>query len=250
MIKNEPLFVAPLKGLESESAILPLDFCDIPKNSPPVANISHYFAETEALGEDPRSAPGRQKFNDALLKKTNLKFLVSKYGEDRSAMLKGTDILDEKRFLHLGYDIFSQDLESVYSPCDGTIVMGGRDHGDHSFGNFIIIQPNSSGKLLSEDIYIFLGHLSSNLLPTGVVVRKGQLIGSIGDFSENENGGWSRHLHLQLFTDVPSSPKDLIGYSSSDRFDSMKKKYPNPSTLFPFLDELPLVSDVLLRQER
>jgi murein DD-endopeptidase MepM/ murein hydrolase activator NlpD len=144
-------------------------------------------------------------------------------------MLAGSSIADEGRTLHLGIDIFCRDLETVYSPCDGEIVQTGREPQGHSFGHYIIIKPTG------VDYYIFFGHMSADQPHLGPV-SAGDTLGSLGDFTNGENGDWSRHLHIQLFRDLPSDANNLIGYSTAKNFSENQLRYPNPSQLFPQLE--------------
>lgn len=217
--------IEPLRELFSRSKWLTLDFSKIPVDAPPEENIRTFFEQTEANGHNPRSAAQRQVFNDALLAKSGARYLVSRYGEDRSAMLADSSIADEQRTLHLGVDVFCRDTEPVYSPCDGEIVMAGNEPEDHSFGYYVVIKPSDA------TYFIFLGHLSAKPIKHGYV-RRGQQIAQLGDHTNGENGGWSRHLHIQLFSRLPD-PKDLIGYATPDNFQQAEQDYPNPMSIFP-----------------
>lgn len=216
----------PLVGLFTHSRLLVLDFAKIPPDTPPSQSMQSFFERTQAAGKDPRSPENRQSFNDQLLRKSGSRYLVSQYGEDRSAMLQGSSIAAEGRILHLGIDIFCQDLEVVYAPCTGRIVRVGQEQDAHSFGHYCVLQPEG------ETFYIFLGHLAKPLLQPGIV-QAGQTIGRLGDFHGNENGGWSRHLHLQLLSSLPLKSKAPIGYSSVRDFHVNQQQYPDPMQLFP-----------------
>ena len=65
----------------------------------------------------------------------------------------------------MGIDIFSKDLEDIFAPSDGEIVASGKETCDHSFGHYLIFKPVEE---LTHN-YIFLGHLSSDLLRNGIV---------------------------------------------------------------------------------
>lgn len=78
--------------------------------------------------------------------------------------------------------------------------------------------------------YIFLGHLSKDL-PNMGSVNKGQKIAELGDYVNGENGGWSRHLHVQLLADLPQNNLLPPGYSSKENLVQNMIKYPDPSFL-------------------
>src|SRR3989338_7547321 len=215
-----------MPDLFTKSEIMILDFNQIPNDTPDFKNIKLFFEQSKASGKDPKAPENRQKFNNNFLDKAGLRYLISRYGEDRIEMLKGSKIAEEGRTTHLGIDIFSKNLEPVYAPCDGEIVVTEFEEGGHSFGHFVILKPDPK---VTEN-YIFLGHLSKDL-PNKGPVKKGQKIADLGDFVDGENGGWSRHLHVQLLRDLPGQNVIPPGYSSKENFAQKMLEYPNPSFL-------------------
>ena len=77
-----------------------------------------------------------------------------------------------------------------------------------------------------------MGHLSGDLPPLGPVTA-GQKIARLGDFAHHENGGWSRHLHLQLCRDLPAPGQAPLGYASKATLHETQQAYPDPVNLFP-----------------
>lgn len=215
----------PLPQLFRSSRRLVLDFAHIDPDTPKQENIAAYFSEMERQGKNPRLAQARQSFNDQLIEHTGSRYLVSSYAEDRIAMLRGSSIASEGRTLHLGIDIFSKDLEPVMAPCDGTVVRVGHEPQDHSFGYFVFIKPDDASLP-----YVFMGHLGKSLPVLGCV-KAGQVIARLGDFETGENGGWSRHLHFQLFQSLPQETEPLVGYASADDTSAFTK-YPDPMLYF------------------
>ena len=61
--------------------------------------------------------------------------------------------------------------------------------------------------------------------------KKGQKIANLGDYVDGENGGWSRHLHVQLLRDLPKDNIIPPGYSSKENLTQKMLEYPNPSFL-------------------
>lgn len=212
--------------LFSSSEIMILDFNQIPSDFPEYKNIKKFFEKSQKDDVDPKLPENRQKFNNEFLEKTGKRYLISKYVEDRIEMLKGSKIAEEGRTIHLGIDIFSKDLEAVYAPCDGEIVVAGREEGDHSFGNYIMLKLDPE---ISRN-FLFLGHLSKNLPSLGKVNR-GQVIARLGDYIDGENGGWSRHVHVQLLIELLQKGLVPIGYSSRVKLKENTDIYPDPSFL-------------------
>lgn len=211
----------------TSSRLMILDFAQIPENTPKQANIQKYFEMTTEQGMNPRLPELRQQFNNSLLDFYQIHYLVSRYGEDRSSMLAGTNIAKQGRTLHMGIDIFSRDLENVYAPCDGEIIRINYEKQDHGYGYYLIFKPDN------HDIYFFFGHLSEVFPFEKGRAKIGQHIARLGDFINNENGGWSRHLHLQAIKELPPEGKTPIGYSTKDDFDLNSQKFPDPMRFFP-----------------
>lgn len=217
----------PLTDLFKSSRLMILDFNQIPRGLPEAENIKAYFTSCVKHGVDPRLPANRQAFNNQMLDACRARYLVSRYAEDRRAMLVGSQIAAEGRTLHLGVDVFARDLETVLSPCDGQVVITGREEGTHSYGYYLILRPFGQ-----KGQYIFLGHLSRHLPAIGIV-QAGQPIARLGDYADNENGGWSRHLHLQVIKQLPRSGKTPNGYAARRHFLPASHASPNPMALFP-----------------
>lgn len=220
------ILAEPIKGMLKSSKPLILDITNSPSNIPADENIKLFFDKMHEDGLDPKLPINRQQFNDDLIKSSGYKYLIGTYGEDRHSMLDGSRIAKEGRTIHLGIDIFATDLESVLAPCDGEIISTGKEPGADSFGYYLILKPTAQ-----DDIYIFLGHLSKDL-PALRKVGIGEKIASLGDYIDDENGGWSRHLHLQMMTKLPLEGEAPIGYSTKEDFETNSQKFPNPSSYF------------------
>ncbi|MEO5627469.1 MAG: peptidoglycan DD-metalloendopeptidase family protein [Candidatus Saccharimonadales bacterium] len=216
----------PLKNLFNASKLLILNFDQIPDDIPASENIQHFFEQSTTLGIDPKTPNQRQQFNNQMIKDTGRRYIVSRYGEDRRAMLAGSSIAKEGRTIHLGVDIFSKNLEAVYAPCDGEVICYGQEPESHSFGHYLVFKP-------SLDIpYIFFAHLDGQPKKLGAV-KAGDQIAKLGDYETGENGGWSRHLHLQMMTKLSPNCQAPLGYASQETFPELSKIYPSPMTYFP-----------------
>lgn len=220
------ILAEPLRDLFFNSKELILDFSKIPHSTPKLEDISIFFSESKSIGIDPKLPENRQNFNNRVLESSGFRYLVSGYLENRGSMIEGSEIMNEGRYLHLGIDIFSKNLETIYSPCDGRIVEIGLEPEDHSFGNYLILQPNDQTLP-----YIFFGHLDSSKKNLGPV-KTGNVIAKTGDFLNSENGGWSRHLHLQMLRKKPKVGEAPPGYTSLDSLEESKVDYPDPLKYF------------------
>lgn len=219
--------IEPLHTLFTSSKLMILDFADIPETTPTESNIHTFFVDCERRGLNPRLPKYRQQFNNRFLASSDARYLVSRYGEDRSAMLTGSQIAAEGRTLHMGIDIFCKELAPVFAPCDGEIVRTGFEAEAHSYGHYLLLKSNQD-----IGVYLFFGHLSKALPMLGPV-KAGEHIATIGDYRHNENGGWSRHLHLQCCSELPPNNQTPIGYSTKQDFLKNSRRFPNPFQYFP-----------------
>ncbi len=190
-------------------------------------NIKAFMEAAERRGEDPQDAFHRQQFNEAVFNQTDARYLIGRYMEDRRDILKGSHIEREGRTFHLALDIFSRDQEPVFAPCDGEIVVSAKEPGLHNYGNYLILRPDD--KSLP---YIFFGHLADNKQGVGRVAA-GEQIAQLGSFINEENGGWSIHLHLQLLKELPREGEAPIGYTSLQNTAYNREQFPDPLTIFP-----------------
>lgn len=217
---------APLKNLFESSKKLVLDFSKIDATTPDIENFQKIFDKYFQKDINPRTPQNRQQINNALIRDSGYRYLIGQYGEDRTAMLADTAAGKEGRVMHMAIDVFAIDLEPVYSPCDGYIVRSDYEEGFGEYGNYLILQPEN------EDFYIFFGHLSWDKPAPGKISR-GQKIAQLGDYIDNENGGWSRHLHIQILTELPKEGSTPNGYSTKKDYLRNAKKYPDPQKYFP-----------------
>lgn len=216
----------PMPELFIRSELLIWNFAEITQ-ADRHKNIQQFMNEQERLGLDPRDAFHRQAFNESVLSKTDARYLIGRFGEDRINILSGSHIAGEGRTFHMAIDIFSCVREPVFAPCDGDIVVSAYEPGLHNYGNYIILRPDD--RLLP---YIFFGHLASDKSLVGRV-HAGQQIGRLGSFEHLENGGWSIHLHLQLLKELPPEGEAPIGYSTFADLDNNKQRFPDPQRIFP-----------------
>lgn len=210
----------------TRSMVVILEFDQIPDDLPDDQNMRQFYDTCHAQGSNPRLAENRQRFNNQVLQKTNKRYLIGRYGEDRKAMLTGTKIAKEGRTYHLGIDIFCKDLEPVFAPCDGEIVAAGKDEGAYTFGYYVIFKPDP--KVMPQ--HMLFAHLSKDVPPLGQV-KGGKQFATLGDFINDENGSWSRHLHVQLLAEPPADNQLPPGYSSKEDLAKNTSKYPDPSLM-------------------
>lgn len=216
-----------LPELFVRSEILPLYFADITE-ADEHKDIEAYIWEQEQLGNNPREASSRQRFNEQVLETTGARYLIGRYAENRENILSpDSHMVREGRTFHLGIDAFCKNQEPVYAPCDGEIVVSAYEPGAYNYGNYIIFRPDDAALP-----YIFFGHLAGDRHSVGRV-SAGEQIARLGGYDELENGGWSIHLHLQLLTELPPDGETPIGYSTIDNLAVNQERFPDPQSIFP-----------------
>ena len=150
-------------------------------------------------------------------------FDVGKYDEIRPGMYK-TDLFGGTRTLHVGIDIGGP----VGTPCmsfeEGEIAYFGYNPSDGDYGHVVVTRHEFEGK----PIWALYGHLNSDSIlekRSGQNVKRGEVVGWIGD--KHENGGWEPHLHFQLSWFDPMT-HDMPGVvDPRDRAEALAK-YPDP----------------------
>ncbi len=123
-------------------------------------------------------------------------------------------VLKRKEF-HPGLDLRARKGTKVYAPADGLVEFSGY-HKRSGYGNLIILDHNFGFKTL-------YGHLSKRVVKNGEFVKKGELIGYVG----NTGLSTGAHLHygvmyLQRFL----NPYYFVKWNK-DKFDYIFKKERN-----------------------
>ncbi|MGK7396900.1 MAG: peptidoglycan DD-metalloendopeptidase family protein [Candidatus Cyclobacteriaceae bacterium M3_2C_046] len=143
------------------------------------------------------------------------------YGEHRGIYLRSSHYDgQEPRSIHLGIDLWVENLAPVYAPLAGIIHSLKDNTGFGNYGPTIILQHSLEGHIF----YTLSGHLSRSSLEDkhpGQPVLAGQKIGFLGD--SRENGDWPPHLHFQIISDLQGLYGDFPGVVAP----SEKEKYLN-----------------------
>ena len=197
---------------------------NIPKNGPKatIRDFTKGNSENEASG-------------DAL-------YDIGKYNERRRNMYE-TDLFQDtknavggyqgKREIHMGVDIGGPVNTKIYAFCDCEILHFGYNEPKGDYGYVIItsqtirdyssIDPNAKATF-----YSLYGHLSKKSIEKcciGQKVKKGEIIGYMGD--RDENGDWASHVHFQLSINKPET-HDLPGVVSDLDHSKACMDFPDP----------------------
>ena len=135
-------------------------------------------------------------------------FDVGRYDEDRRGMYTSSlfDVDDEenRRTIHVGIDIGGPVGVKVYSFVDGVIHRVGYNDAIGDYGYVIVVEHQISATSRCWALYGHLDAYSIKGKHTGQKIKKGEVIGRIGNTSEN--GGWTgSHLHFQIALHPPET---------------------------------------------
>ena len=103
----------------------------------------------------------------------------------------------KRREFHNGIDIAGPWKTPIIAPADGTVLQAGKDR---LFGNYVKLKHNGKIKTL-------YGHLESVAVKTGAKVKRGDVIGYMG----NTGRSTGTHLHYSVaVNDKYVDPQDFI----------------------------------------
>ncbi|MCF6246374.1 MAG: peptidoglycan DD-metalloendopeptidase family protein [Desulfobacula sp.] len=178
---------------------------------------------------DVRDQKGFQKLLDDMMK-DKYTWGVSSYLENRQIVLSPCpQMVEEKRFYHLGLDIIVPLGTPLHAPLDARVKESGYEAGEGNYGAHVLLMHESHD---FETFYSFYGHLNKERLPAvGTKFATGEVFSHIGDF--HENGNWFYHTHLQVITQKGLEQGYLSkGYCAASELAQMEGLCPSPLSLF------------------
>lgn len=158
------------------------------------------------------------------------KFGVGGYGEKRAIYSRSKVFATPGsvfRDIHLGIDVWSMSGSPVFCPYEGKVHSFKDNVGFGNYGPTLILEH----QLWSNKLYSLYGHLSRKDLSGikhGQAIKKGQLIGHLGN--SIENGDWPPHLHFQLVKDMENQMGDYPGVCSEMEKNKFLNNCPNPNS--------------------
>ncbi len=135
----------------------------------------------------------------------------------------------ESRTVHLGIDFWVPKGTPVHALFDGEVVTAVNDEGDKEYGGLIIQKHQAEGL----SFYTLHGHLSVESAlkhKSGDLIKKGDLVGVIGNYPEN--GNWVPHLHFQIMLSLLNYQNDFPGVAYPNEVDIWRSICPDPNLLF------------------
>ena len=134
------------------------------------------------------------------------------------------------RTIHLGIDIWLDAGTEIHSPIDGTVFSVFDNDLDKDYGPTVIIEHKPTKNLTFYSLFGHLSKTSLELTSKGDVVKKGELIGYIGDMTEN--GHWPPHLHYQVILDMLGNKTNFQGVAFPHDQEVWRSLCPDPNLMF------------------
>ena len=166
-----------------------------------------------------------------ILKESGAEVGIGRYCENRAVY--ASDAFDASaenaRTFHLGVDLWQEVGAPVFAPLDGQIELFNDNSSYLDYGPVVILKHATDGGVNFWTLY---GHLSKKSLVNWEVGKKfkaGDLIGWMGD--ESENVGWPPHVHFQLLTDLCGMGIDIYGVAPRDEVSLWRSISPNPNLI-------------------
>lgn len=164
---------------------------------------------------------------------------IGRYAEDRTIYLHSGlfNSSSENRTIHLGIDIWTDEMTEVICPLKGAVHSFRNNAGTGDYGPTVILEHNING----TRFYTLYGHLTMESiadLTIGQAVEKGEIIGRIG--SHEVNGRWPPHLHFQIIADMNGKTGDFPGVCSKSQREYYLRLCPNPNFILR-IDKLDIV---------
>jgi peptidoglycan LD-endopeptidase LytH len=193
--------------------------------------ISLNSFKTELLHLQDRSKTSLlQQYMDEKRRVLDKKFALGGYLEDRSWYAR-SPLFGKERSIHLGVDIWAEAGTQVYAPLPGKIHSFKDNEGFGNYGPTIILEH----QLEEFTFFTLYGHLSRTSMAQcleGKEVMRGEMIGQLGDMSEN--GEWPAHLHFQIIIDLQDNTGDYPGVCSKEDVKFYQNNCLDPNLLLRF----------------
>jgi 4-aminobutyrate aminotransferase-like enzyme/Ser/Thr protein kinase RdoA (MazF antagonist) len=158
---------------------------------------------------------------------------IGRYDEPRSlytspAFGSSPNPTDERRTVHIGIDLFVPPGSNVRVPLDGVIHIIADNQAPLDYGPVVIVK-HAAGE---HEFFTLYGHLSRESirqLSVGQPIAKGQAFARIG--TDQENGGWTPHLHIQIIADLLELDRNFPGVARASEREIWTSLCPDPNLL-------------------
>jgi len=166
------------------------------------------------------------------MREAGVRIAIGRYDEPRllysSPLFAGAEgPLDERRTIHLGLDIFCDSGTPVHAPLRGTVHAFAYNPAPLDYGGVIILRHATDDGTEFFSLYGHLSHASLTEMAVGRAIERGERFAALG--APDENGGWTPHLHLQLFTDLLGLGTAVPGVARASQRSAWRSICPDPN---------------------
>jgi 4-aminobutyrate aminotransferase-like enzyme/Ser/Thr protein kinase RdoA (MazF antagonist) len=243
-----------LAQTQAFAPVMPFDFSSEPTLVLDLGIASPLVSADPAENVEPRVTARV----DEAMRAAGVRVAIGRYDEPRllysSALFAGDEgPLDERRTIHLGLDVFADAGTPVYAPLRGTVHAFADNRDALDYGPVIMLRHETGD---GTEFFSLYGHLSRESLTglaVGHVIERGDQIATLG--SADVNGGWTPHLHLQLFTDLLGLGTDVPGVTRASQRAAWVSFCPDPNLVVgvpaeKFPPPAPDKTDTIARRRR
>jgi murein DD-endopeptidase MepM/ murein hydrolase activator NlpD len=148
------------------------------------------------------------------------------YATDAYAAADGSG---QRRTVHLGVDLFVPAGSPVSAPLDGVVHLLHDNAAPQDYGPVVILAHRTD---TGEGFFTLYGHLARTTLSeltVGQKVTAGERFATVG--TQDENGGWAPHVHLQVLTSLLGMGVDVPGVGAPADLGLWRSVCPDPNLL-------------------
>lgn len=160
---------------------------------------------------------------------------IGRYDEDR-VLYRHSPLFDgvsERRSIHLGIDLFVTEGTDIFTPLSAQVHSAADNSGLGNYGPTVILRHELGG----AQFHTLYGHLSRGslgCLAAGDTLQAGDLVGQVGDLSEN--GSWPPHLHFQVIAGPLHDVVDFAGVAAPSERQCFLDLCPDPNLILGIPD--------------
>ncbi len=136
----------------------------------------------------------------------------------------------EWRTVHIGIDVGAPPGTAIHAPLAGTVHSFRDNNAPGDYGPTIVLEhAATSERPVFWTLYGHLNRASIERIAVGQAVAAGDIIGWLGDVTEN--GGWWPHVHVQVMCDMFDKAGDFQGVVRPVERTVMLSVCPDPSPM-------------------
>jgi 4-aminobutyrate aminotransferase-like enzyme/Ser/Thr protein kinase RdoA (MazF antagonist) len=168
-----------------------------------------------------------------------------------TAFRQGPSKVSNRRTVHLGVDVFAPAATQIHAPLDGVVCVIENRQASLDYGGMVVLEHTTPS---GDNFYSLYGHLNPEVcqkLQQGQKLKVGEVFAELG--TQEHNGGWAPHLHLQLAMGIEGLGTDWPGVANPDEREFWNAMCPNPAVLLNLPDEklcFTSVDESLVLQQR